>query len=192
MPILALPPPQLIPSKVHPHKQVPLGCLEINSPRPRSLHPLPPLSPTPSCSLWVSPYNDINAQSHSAKHELDDMETAKCPSLTACIPPPTVSADESGLLKLTLMIPDRLAGGLFGKEGSIIRSFEVKTGSIIKSSQRGQTIPDFPNTRAFWVFGSQRQVHDSYALIMNRLTEITLEGKIQVRMINESSISNSG
>ena len=115
--------------------------------------------------------------SNSPPHDRCALQASTHSLIPNSIPPPVVSADESGLLKMTLMIPEKLVGGLFGREGSVIRSFEVKTGSIVKSSQRGQSITDFPNSRAFWIFGSQRQVHDAYTLIMEKLIEITNEGK---------------
>lgn len=142
----SLPPPQEIPTQI---QQISFAGVPATSSNLLAMQPLSPM-----LQSLPNPYSSSNPE----LHHIDEAVCHYSTTAVASIPPPIVSIDESGLVKMTIIIPDYLAGGLFGKEGCIIKSFTLRTGSMIRTSQRGETLQGFPDHRAFWVFGTHTQV----------------------------------
>lgn len=128
------------------------GSLSSNGNNPIGYQPGFPLAHSMAPGAYNFQYQQQQHQHNPNLSPLDHLHQAQ-----SHIPYGTTSASTVVPISLTFGIPDRLVGGVVGKQGSIIKEVMALTGTVIKFAQKGVYLPGTEN-RAMTITGPYPQV----------------------------------
>jgi len=85
-----------------------------------------------------------------------------------CITGPTYTSDGLGIITMELGIPDKLLGGILGRQGVTVKDTMSISGAKIHVSKKDQYVPGTTN-RSLKIVGDGRQIQMAYTMVMEQL-----------------------